>query len=202
MKKRILIPILVLVFLLVTASIVIYAAATPTISVESVVARAGEEAVVKITMKHNPGVIGVGLTVSYDPELTLTGVEDGGILGEFISAPNYKHNPYYLTWSNDTVEEDFHDDGVFAILYFSVPDSEEKRSYDISLSYNNENFEIFNFQTKTVEFRLEPGAVYVNETGETVTDKACFYCGHEHTGWLGWFIKWIHQILFKLFGAK
>ena len=131
------------------------------ITVATVIAKSGQEVEVPITMENNPGVIGVGLRVAYDNALTLVSVTDGGVLGGTMHGTNYNKNPYYLNWANDTATSNITENGVIATLRFKVADDAADGVYAVSLSYDNDDFEIFNYDAETVEFNLAAGGVEV-----------------------------------------
>lgn len=148
-------------FNLVAGKLTIVPANDSKITVASVVAQSGDEIDVPVTMENNPGVIGVGLSVSYDEALTLISVTDGGILGAAMHSDNYTKNPYYLNWANDTATENITANGVIATLTFKVADDAEDGEYAVWVSYDNDDFEIFNYDAETVDFTLEAGKVLV-----------------------------------------
>ena len=134
---------------------------TGTITVSKVVAKAGDEVSVPITVFNNPGIIGMGLTVDYDAALSLVSVTDGGILGSAMHGSNYSKKPYYLNWANDTATDDYTSNGVIATLTFKVSESAGDGVYSITVSYDNDDFEIFNYEAETVEFSIQNGSIEV-----------------------------------------
>ena len=131
------------------------------ISVANVTGRAGNEVNVSISVANNPGIAGMALTVNYDRALTLVSVSDGGILGSSLHTSNYSLNPYYLSWANDTATENFTANGVIATLTFKIAENAAEGTYPVSVSYNNSNFDIFNVNAETVEFKTAAGGVTI-----------------------------------------
>lgn len=132
-----------------------------TIFVAQVVAKAGDEVEVPITISNNPGIIGMGLTVDYDAALSLVNVTDGGLLGSAMHGSNFSKKPYYLNWANDTATEDYTSNGVIATLTFKVAEGAGDGVYPITISYDNDDFEIFNYEAETVEFSIQNGSVEI-----------------------------------------
>lgn len=132
-----------------------------TIFVAQVVAKAGDEVEVPITISNNPGIIGMGLTVDYDAALSLVNVTDGGLLGSAMHGSNFSKKPYYLNWANDTATEDYISNGVIATLTFKVAEGAGDGVYPITISYDNDDFEIFNYEAETVEFSIQNGSVEI-----------------------------------------
>ena len=84
MKKRNILIILTILFLLVLTRNNVYtrAAEAPTISVNYVEAATGQEVTLFININNNPGICTIRLAVHYDPLLTLIKVTDSGLLKE------------------------------------------------------------------------------------------------------------------------
>ena len=149
--------------LLMMLTTVISSAASPSITVSSVEAKAGETVTIQISIHNNPGIVGMGLDVSYGEQLSLTNVADGGILGDSVHPENYSLNPYRLTWANDTTKTNFSENGTLATFTFKVADNAPAGKYTVSVSYNNDNFDIFNVDAETVDFTVSSGNITVTE---------------------------------------
>ena len=121
----------------------------------------GREVKVQITAENNPGVVGMMLSVSYSSALTLVKVEDGGLLGIAMHAENYSHNPYQLTWANDTAIRNYTDDGVIATLTFLIAEEAAADDCLISLDYNYQNLDIVNLEMEPVAFQTVSGSVKI-----------------------------------------
>ena len=135
---------------------------TGKVSVTSVKGKAGQEVNVNVVINENPGIVAMGLDVTYDARLTLIGVTDGGILGTAMHGTNYTKNPYFLKWENYTVTENFTATGTLATLTFKIPDSaQDGDTYEISLSYEEDNSEIVNVDLDDVDFDTEAGTISV-----------------------------------------
>ena len=122
---------------------------------------AGKTVDVPITISDNPGVIGVTLSVSYDNSaLELVGVKDAGILGNNSHKPEYT-SPYTLSWANDTSVTNYTANGTIATLTFRIKDGVSAGKYDVCVSYDYDNYDIFDKDLNTVRFGVENGSVEV-----------------------------------------
>ncbi len=134
----------------------------PTITVSSKKGYIGKTVDVTISISDNPGVMNVGLAVDYDQDVfTLTGVEDGGILGTNYFEEDYTKCPYILNWANNLYNE--YENGVIATLTFEVNADAEEGVYPITVTYDNDNDDILNEDLETVEFDIVNGSVTVRD---------------------------------------
>lgn len=135
----------------------------PVIAVDTVTANPGETVVVNLSLQNNPGIVSMTLKVSYDATvLTLTNVEDAGILGAQSHKPQYS-NPYTLAWVNDTATTNFMSNGVIASLEFAVDKSAiVGQKFPITISYDAENYDIYNKDVECVDFAITNGSVTVS----------------------------------------
>ncbi|MDD4760567.1 MAG: S-layer homology domain-containing protein [Bacteroidaceae bacterium] len=133
----------------------------PTLTVANVTTTNNKTVRVPIVMKNNPGIIVMRVNVTYDNQyLTLTGIEDGGLLGTQQHRPVDDKVPYILYWNNSTAPQNITENGAIATLVFEVSDNVPVGNYNISLSYNS-NGDIFNYDLSDVFFQTEAGAVNV-----------------------------------------
>ena len=87
------------------------------ITVGAVKGRAGETVDVVVSMEKNPGIVTLLLKLGYDTDvMTLTAVNDAGILGKAVHTDNLNMNPYQLTWDNGTSTTNFTSVGDLATL--------------------------------------------------------------------------------------
>ena len=113
---------------------------SPTVFAETVRGSKGTDVQVKISIRNNPGITGAKILIGYDAGvLTLTNVEDGGILGENVFSDILTANPYALAWENDTTLINFTEDGVIAILTFHIDDNAENGDVTITVTPDWEN---------------------------------------------------------------
>ena len=109
--------------------------ANPSIEANSIDVEAGQTGQIQISLENNPGVVTVNLWINYDQEqLTLTEVEDGGILGTPDHGGDKTQVPYHLYWHNDTSRENFSENGTLATLTFQVKESASAGNYPITIT--------------------------------------------------------------------
>ena len=132
------------------------------ISVGKAYGKAGQTVQVPISISDNPGITCMTLDVSYDSSaLTLTGVTDGGILGEGTAIMHSDNlvSPYRLCWANDTARSNFADDGDIATLTFVIAQDAQLGSYGITVSYDED--EIYSTSGENVKFNVHNSSVEV-----------------------------------------
>ncbi len=151
-----------LLFLTLAAILAVSALAQPgegSIVIANAEAAPGESVTVSVRLAENPGVTVMRLSVAYDPALTLTAVEDKGLLGEHIHSDNPGGNPYTLYWNNNTLTENITATGVLAELRFTVPAATPAGTYPVTVAWGA--FDICNAELDEVPFRAESGSVTV-----------------------------------------
>ena len=123
---------------------------------------AGKTVDVPISLINNPGIIGATLGVKYnDAALELVDVTDMGALGSSSHKPEYV-SPYTLSWANDTSTENYTIDGPIAILTFKIKEETAAGSYPVIISYDYDNYGIYNKDLNKVNFSIENGSVDVS----------------------------------------
>ena len=131
----------------------------PTIVVGNAEAAPGETVRIPIELANNPGVIVMGIMVGYDENLTLLGFEDTGLLpGQLHST--VIENPQPLFWGN-TTSGNCTENGVIIYLEFKVADDAAPGTYSITVTYDYENYDIYNYDGEPIEFAVQNGAVTV-----------------------------------------
>ena len=131
----------------------------PTIVVGNAEAAPGETVRIPIELANNPGVIVMGIMVGYDENLTLLGFEDTGLLpGQLHST--VIENPQPLFWGN-TTSGNCTENGVIIYLEFKVADDAAPGTYSITVTYDYENYDIYNYDGEPIEFAIQNGAVTV-----------------------------------------
>ena len=109
--------------------------ANPAIKANSIQVETGQAGQIQISLENNPGVVAVNLWINYDKErLTLTNVEDGGILGTPDHGGDKTQVPYHLYWHNDTSRENFSENGTIATLTFQVREDAPADNYPITIT--------------------------------------------------------------------
>lgn len=138
----------------------------PQIVVESLNTASGTFAELNISLKNNPGIVGMTIDIDFDESvLTLTEVKDGGLLGTNSHKPECQ-SPYTLSWSNDVSTTDYSENGVIATLKFAVSDTASTGEYPITVSYDYDNMDIYNKELEKIKFQTVNGSI-------TVVDYLC-----------------------------
>lgn len=109
-----------------------------TIQVGEVYATPGSSVDVNITLKNNPGILGMTLKVTYDEsKVTLTSVENGDTLSYMtFTKPKDLSSGCKLPWAAEVVNEEDIADGVVATLTFDVNEGTAVNDLiDIAVSY-------------------------------------------------------------------
>ena len=120
----------------------------------------GENIVVDIIIKNNPGITSFKLKLDYPDEiLELTDVEYKDLFSTSATGGNEYKNPFIISWYS-TKSEDEYCNGVIASFVFKVNEKAEAGSYKIKLSYDNED--IFNSLFENQSFEVEDGEITVH----------------------------------------
>ena len=123
---------------------------------------AGKTVDVPVSLINNPGIVGATLGVKYnDSALELVGVTDTGVLGSSSHKPEYV-SPYTLSWANDTSTENYTVDGSIAILTFKIKEGTTVGSYPVVISYDYDNYGIYDKDLNKINFSIENGSVDVS----------------------------------------
>lgn len=134
---------------------------SPTIAVETVKAAPGDTSVtVVVSVKNNPGIMGMGLCVSYDESaLTMKSAKNGEALSMLTyTAPGKLQSGYTHLWDAMDLSDDDIRDGAILVLTFDVA-ADAAGTYPIELSYNDGD--IFDGNLDSVDFTIVNGAVVV-----------------------------------------
>lgn len=174
--------------LVATTYSVAFAGSNPIVSAQKVDTYRGESVTIDIAIANNPGITSMQLDVSYDKDnLTLTSVTDKGLLKGATLSPTYTVSPYTLSWADDTATENNTSNGTIVTLTFAVKADAPLKEYPITITYNNEDFNIMDKDFNAVDFDVENGSVTVidkpkeNFTGLSFADDTCTYDGEAHT---------------------
>ena len=142
-------------------AVLLEASGEPCIRVSSAEAMPGENVDVTVSLENNPGLISMLLSVEYDDSvLTLTGCTDAGKLGTPYHSPSFG-TPYTLSWGDDTATSDNTYSGVIVTLHFTVHPDAEAGAYPITISYDEDEPDIYNSDFESIHFELLPGTVAV-----------------------------------------
>lgn len=138
----------------------------PQIIVESKTTNPSSKVDIAVSLKNNPGIVGMTLGVRFDESvLKLVDVKDSELLGTNSHKPEYE-TPYTLSWSNDTATTNFNANGTIAVLTFEVDKNAAEGEYPITISYDYDNMDIYNKDLDSVNFETVNGIV-------TVADYIC-----------------------------
>ena len=124
----------------------------PTLAFSGASATVGDEVVISLKIKDNPGLVALELALQYDRDrLTLVKVEDKGLITSPTHTPDVNVYPYMLTWE-DGLKPDQTADGVLAELTFQIKETaaagEAKVWAEITSAYNA-NLEDLTFVCET-----------------------------------------------------
>ena len=139
------------------------------IQVSTIQGTPGTTVPVTISLKDNPGLVSMQLSVSYDASaLSLVNVTDAGLLGAGpYHNTNLNTNPYVLSWGNDTAQENCTGNGLIVTLQFKIKDSAASGYYPVTVSYDESRDEIYDKDFKPVSFDTEDGGVSVIASNDT-----------------------------------
>lgn len=132
-------------------------AATQEITLGTAEGKPGEEVTVSLSVKGNPGVAYIYLSVEYDSsELTLVSATSSGLFNGLFTPSQYIYvNPYVLTWGGAS---NFTGDGEIAKLTFKISENATGGRTNLTLRMK----EAYNQDLEDVEFSLVSGSVTVN----------------------------------------
>lgn len=176
MRKNIfsaLVSVVLCVVLVVTAMVFHTSAADGvSVSLGSANAKAGDTVTVSVNLNSNPGIISLGLDVSYDTsKLKLTGVTDKGVLNGWSGAGDYSGSSYRLFWSDDLVKTNNSATGTVATLTFQVLDG---FSDSTSVSVSPVSGSTYDYDLNDVSVSASGGKINASTapTSSTTTKKA------------------------------
>jgi len=134
----------------------------PIIEVENKVGVAGGKVAVNIALKNNPGIASATIRVNYDESvMTLVEVKDLGNLGAKVHKPELV-SPYTLAWVNDTISDNITYNGNVVTLIFEISENANLSTYPIEISYNYDNYDIYNVDAERINFQTVNGSVSVS----------------------------------------
>ena len=121
--------------------------------VENAQATVGEEVVVKLLIKNNPGIAGLVITLKYDESvLTLIDAVNGELFSGFDSALN-------ILWDESF---DVTEDGILVTLTFAVAEGAQAGDYTVEAIVR----ECININGDTVDIMAVNGTITVTEAAE------------------------------------
>jgi len=130
----------------------------PAVSADSVTALAGQTVQVALRVQNNPGIVALRANVSYDSSvLILTNIE-GADFADAAFSP-LESNPITVNWV-DSIHPDVTEDGVLALLTFTVAEGARAGSYPLTVSIPDPD-DVFNYEMETVAMDAVSGGVSV-----------------------------------------
>lgn len=114
----------------------------PTFVVDEVNGKPGDKVIVKVSVKNNPGILGILLNITYDESvMKLKKVKNGDAMSAYMfTPPKNMKSGCNVAWNiNDIPDGEL--DGDVLILYFDVLKNTSKGSYPISVSCINNAFD-------------------------------------------------------------
>jgi len=133
----------------------------PKIIASTSVGGLGSRINVTISLADNPGIVSATLTVKYDTNaLTLVDVNDLGNLGTQVHKPQFV-SPYTLAWANDTITENITFNGDIVTLTFEISNDAEIGDYPIEISYDYDDYDIYNVNAEKIKFYTVDGKITV-----------------------------------------
>ena len=137
---------------------------TPTIAVSTVSAAAGSSGVgVTVSVRNNPGILGMTLTLSYDADmLTLKSAANGAAVSEVLSLtkPGKFTSPCNFIWDGQEIAAEDVKDGVLLTLRFDVADTAQG-TCPITISYHKGDIVDNNFVQ--LDFAVQNGSINVTQ---------------------------------------
>ena len=144
---------------------------TVKIVVENKTIQAGQEFTVDFSVKNNPGILGAGLTVVFDSQLTLTKAESGEAFSPLVmTKPGNMKSPYKVVWDGVEISGDDVKDGTILSLTFKAS-SEVTPGDKLKFEVTSEQGEIVDSNLNPLDVEIEGGDINVtNYTPGDVND--------------------------------
>ena len=102
-------------------------------------ARPGETVQVTVDLTKNAGLVAARLHLTYDPSvLTLTGVQDGGLLetASFVAGKDLSAVPYTVLWEDALTHTNHTSTGTLVTYTFRVSENAEAGTTPVTLTYD------------------------------------------------------------------
>ncbi|MBQ7543142.1 MAG: leucine-rich repeat protein [Clostridia bacterium] len=126
-------------------------------------AKPGDTVQVTVNAAENPGVVALRMHLTYDPSvLTLTGVQDGGKLGNgtFTAGKNLSAVPYTVLWEDGLTTEDHTETGTLVTYTFLVNESAQAGTTSVTVTLDPVS--TYNAAMQAVRYDVQNGNVTVN----------------------------------------
>ena len=134
---------------------------TPAIFVESQTGKAGEEIIVNISIKNNPGIAGATLQVEYDSKLTLQQANNGDALSmlTFTKAETFS-SPAKFLWDSERGMSQ-QDGTLLSLTFLTSTEAASGEKLPIHISYATGD--IFNENLEDINLQLIDGSITIAE---------------------------------------
>lgn len=137
----------------------------PSLSVSSANAKAGSKSVaVSVSVRNNPGILGMKLTLSYDDSvLTLQNASNGAAFDGVLTMtkPRTYQNGCNFVWDGIELSPDDVKDGEILTLVFDVADSAAAGTYPVRVFYANKG--IVDEKLNPITLTVTNGSIRVAE---------------------------------------
>ena len=132
----------------------------PSLAVSSAIGTAGSSVTVELSLANNPGIVSAYLDLIYDTDrLTLTDIEDTGLLAGALFSNDLFTVPFALNWDDSLASKNNTANGVIAKLTFQIKEDCPEGIIPITVSFNEGN--IIDKDLNNVDFLTVDGAVEV-----------------------------------------
>ena len=125
-------------------------------------ARPGEIVQVTVDLTKNTGVVAARLHLTYDPDvLTLTGVQDGGLLdtASFVAGRDLAAVPYTVLWEDALTHTNHTATGTLVTYTFRVAEDAPAGTTPVTLTYDENS--TYNVDLQNVACAITNGTVFV-----------------------------------------
>ena len=183
MKKHVFyICLLAAVLLLLSIIPSAFAAGTPTFSVSNAEGSPGDEVKLTVDVSNNPGVICIGLDITYDPAVLELKAANAASFGTLSFGP-VSNIPFKLSW-DESLKPNNTSNGSIVELTFAIKSNAALGDSVVAVSYDPDN--VFNSDYDNVTFSVQSGKVRVKEkvinvTGVTTESNASILIGAKKT---------------------
>lgn len=128
----------------------------PQIVVDKATANTGNDVVVNISLKNNPGIVGFRFSIKYDTNaLTLKSAE--GVDMDVMFSENLTDYPFVASWESGTKEIDTNE--AVVKLTFTVKENTSEGIYPITVEIDDDDF--YNIKEENIKFEVVNGAITV-----------------------------------------
>ena len=140
-------------------------AAMPEITISGAEAQPGDSVDLTVIITGNPGITSIDFSINYDADrFTLTGKQNGKLLGGTINSQTLDKVPYYCGWINSLQKTNCTEDGTLITLTFKVNEGAVNGKYPIS--FTKKTVTGYDVDIKAVEFTAVDGYIEVKNGKE------------------------------------